>query len=134
MARKSIILFDGVCNLCNGFVNFVIRHDRQDRFLFGSLQSSSAKDLLNSFTYVRNDLSTVLLLEDQQLYSESTAVLKIFKKMNGPWPLLYGAIILPKPLRDFFYRLVARNRYKLFGRKDACMIPTPALTAKFLAP
>ncbi len=132
MAEKSIILFDGVCNLCNGFVNFLILRDKQNKFQFGSLQSPKVQELLKQYHYSTDDLSTVLLVENEQLYSQSTAVLKILRQLNGGWPLLYGFIILPKFIRDFFYQLVAKNRYKLFGRKDVCMIPTPELKAKFV--
>jgi predicted DCC family thiol-disulfide oxidoreductase YuxK len=132
MPGKSTILFDGVCNLCNGFVNFLISHDKKDTFKFGSLQSPKVQELLKKYDYSTNDLSTVLLIEDDTLYSQSTAVLKIVKKLNGGWPLLYVFIILPKPIRDFFYKLIAKNRYRMFGKKDACMIPTPALKAKFV--
>lgn len=132
MAEKSIILFDGVCNLCNGFVNFVIPRDRENKFQFGSLQSSKVKELLNHYQYLRTDLSTVILVENYQLHTQSTAVLKILRKMGGGWSLLYGFIIFPKFFRDFVYDLVAKNRYKLFGRKDSCMMPTPELKAKFV--
>jgi predicted DCC family thiol-disulfide oxidoreductase YuxK len=132
MDAKSIILFDGVCNLCNGFVNFLIDRDRKNRFQFGSLQSEHVKELLQPLHYSANELSTVLLLQDNQLYSRSTAVLKIFRQMPGPWPLLYTFIILPRPLRDYFYDLVARHRYRMFGKRDACRVPTPELKAKFV--
>ncbi len=132
MDGRSIILFDGVCNLCNGFVNFLIDRDRQNRFRFGSLQSERVKELLQPFHYSASELSTVLLLQDNQLYSRSTAVLKIFRQMPGAWPLLYAFIILPRPFRDYFYDLVARNRYRMFGRRDACRIPTPELQTKFV--
>ncbi|CAN5519645.1 thiol-disulfide oxidoreductase DCC family protein [soil metagenome] len=132
MPGKSMILFDGVCNLCNGFVNFLIARDKKDAFKFGSLQSPKVQELLKKYDYSTNDLSTVLLIEDDTVYSQSTAVLKIVKKLNGGWPLLYGFIILPKPIRDFFYKLIAKNRYRMFGKKDACMIPTLALKAKFV--
>ncbi len=133
MAAKSLILFDGVCNLCNGFVNFLILRDTGNRFQFGSLQSDNVKQLLKEHGFVVNDLSTVILVEDSKLYTQSTAVLKILRKMPGAWPLLYGFVVLPRALRDFVYRLVAKNRYKMFGKKDACMIPTPELKARFLA-
>ncbi len=132
MAEKSIIMFDGVCNLCNGFVNFLIPRDTKKNFLFGSLQSAKVKTILQPHNVSITDLSTVILLEDNQLYTQSTAVLKIFRKMSGGWPLLYGFIVVPKPVRDFVYNLVAKNRYKLFGKKDTCMLPTPELKAKFV--
>ncbi len=132
MAARSIVLFDGVCNLCNGFVNFLIDRDPHDRFQFGSLQSESVKGLLRPFNYSTDEISTVLLIQDGQLYSQSTAVLKIFRQMPGAWPLMYAFVVLPKPIRDFFYNLVARNRYKIFGRKDTCRIPTRELRSKFV--
>ncbi len=132
MEKKSIIMFDGVCNLCNGFVNFLIVRDKHNKFQFGSLQSPVVADLLKQHNFLTNDLSTVILLEGDKLYYQSTAVLKILKQLGGGWSLLYAFIILPKPLRDFFYNLIAKNRYKIFGRQDACMIPTPELKAKFV--
>ena len=132
MAEKSIILFDGVCNVCNGFVNFLIPRDEKDQFQFGSLQSQKVKELLNQYHYDADDLSTVILIENNKLYPQSTAVLKIFRQMNGAWPLMYTFIIIPKPIRDFVYQLIARNRYTLFGRKDSCMVPTPEWQAKFV--
>ncbi len=132
MAEKSIILFDGVCNVCNGFVNFLILRDEKDRFQFGSLQSPKVKELLNQYHYDADDLSTVILIEDNKFYQQSSAVLKIFRQMPGAWPLMYKFIIIPKPLRDFIYQLIARNRYTLFGRKDSCMVPTPEWRAKFM--
>jgi predicted DCC family thiol-disulfide oxidoreductase YuxK len=132
MVQKSTILFDGVCNLCNGFVNFIIVRDKANRFRFGSLQSPAVVDLLRQHNFSSDDLSTVVLLEGNKLYYQSTAVLKILKQLGGAWVLLYGFIIIPKPVRDFFYNLIAKNRYKLFGRQDACMVPTPELKAKFV--
>ena len=132
MTEKAIILFDGVCNLCNGFVNFLIPRDAENRFQFGSLQSPKVKALLKEYQYDATEISTVLLLEESHLYTQSTAVLKIFRKMGGAWPLLYAFIIVPKPIRNFVYNLVARNRYRLFGRKDSCMMPTPELKARFV--
>lgn len=132
MTDKSIILFDGVCNVCNGFVNFLIPRDAKNKFQFGSLQSLKVKELLKQYHYDADDISTVILIENNKLYPQSTAVLKIFRQMSGAWPWLYAFIIIPKPIRDFLYQLIARNRYKLFGKKDACMIPTPELKAKFI--
>jgi len=132
VAEQSIILFDGVCNMCNGFVNFLIPRDKKNRFQFGSLQSDKVKELLKQYHYSTDDISTVILIENHQLYSQSTAVLKIARKMSGGWSLLYTFIIIPKPVRDFLYNLIARNRYSLFGKKDSCMMPTPESKAKFI--
>ncbi len=130
---QSVILFDGVCNLCNSFVQFVIKHDRKERFRFASLQSDFAeKELANSFID-NQKMSTVILLENGKLYSKSTAALRILKKLNGLWPLLYIFIIVPAFLRNVVYNLIARNRYKWFGKKDSCMIPSPELQRRFLS-
>ncbi|HWA33415.1 MAG TPA: thiol-disulfide oxidoreductase DCC family protein [Cyclobacteriaceae bacterium] len=132
MENKSIIMFDGVCNLCNWFVNFIIARDKKNRFQFGSLQSAVVIDLLRRHDFLTSDLSTVILLENEKLYYQSTAVLRILRMLGGVWSLMYVFIVLPKPLRDFMYNLIARHRYKLFGRQDTCMIPTPELKAKFV--
>jgi predicted DCC family thiol-disulfide oxidoreductase YuxK len=132
MSEKSLILFDGVCNLCNGFVNFLIVRDKKNKFQFGSLQSAKVQSILSEYQHSYNDISTVIVIENNKLYSHSTAVLKIVRKLGGAWPLLYVFIIIPKPIRDFFYKLVAKNRYRMFGKKDTCMIPTPELKAKFV--
>ncbi|WP_353132097.1 thiol-disulfide oxidoreductase DCC family protein [Pseudopedobacter sp.] len=130
---QSVILFDGVCNLCNSFVQFVIKHDRKERFRFASLQSDFAeKELANSFID-NQKMSTVILLENGKFYSKSTAALRILKKLNGLWPLLYVFIIVPVFIRDTVYNLIARNRYKWFGKKDSCMIPSPELQRRFLS-
>ena len=118
--------------MCNGFVNFLIPRDKANRFQFGSLQSEKVKALLAEHHYFADDISTVILLEGHQLFSHSTALLKIARKMGGAWPLLYGFIIIPRPVRDLIYRFIARNRYRWFGRKDSCMMPTPELKAKFI--
>ncbi|CAN5208932.1 thiol-disulfide oxidoreductase DCC family protein [soil metagenome] len=132
MSDKSLILFDGVCNLCNGFVNFLIVRDKKNKFQFGSLQSAKVQSILTEHQHSSNDISTVILIENNTLHSHSTAVLKIVRGLGGAWPLLYVFIIIPKPIRDFLYKLVAKNRYRLFGKKDACMIPTPKLKARFV--
>ncbi len=122
MEYQSLILFDGVCNLCNGFVNFLIVRDKGNRFQFGSLQSEKVKAILSHYNFSTENISTVILIEDNRLYSQSTAVLKIVRKLNGAWALMYAFIIIPKPIRDLLYKFVAKNRYKWFGKKDVCMI------------
>ncbi|NOT75608.1 MAG: thiol-disulfide oxidoreductase DCC family protein [Cyclobacteriaceae bacterium] len=132
MEEKSIVLFDGVCNLCNGFVNFLILRDTENKLKFGSLQSEAGQALLKKYNYSEKSLSTVVLIENNQLYSQSTAVLRILRRLNGAYSLMYVFMILPRFLRDFFYQLISKNRYMLFGKKDECMLPTPALKAKFI--
>ncbi|WP_426061904.1 thiol-disulfide oxidoreductase DCC family protein [Hymenobacter sp. B1770] len=130
------ILFDGVCNLCNGFVQFVIRHDPQGHFRFAALQSPAAQELLTRHGLVSTNLpsepESVMLLSGGQLYSHSTAVLRIAHAMGGAWRVAGLGWVLPRSWRDALYRYVARNRYRWFGREESCMLPTPALKARFL--
>ena len=128
----QIILFDGICNLCNGFVTFVIRRDKRNVFRFGSLQSEVAQKLLKRFGSENYDLTSIVLLDGQNIATESDAVLQIARELGGVWRLLYALIIVPKIVRDSVYRIVARYRYRIFGKRDSCMIPTPELMDKFI--
>lgn len=125
---RAIILFDGVCNLCNGAVTFVIDHDRDGYFAFAQLQSETGRDLLGDA--VR--LESIVLIEDGVQYSQSTAALRIARRLRNPWPLLYSLIIVPKALRDGVYSLIAANRYRLFGKTESCRLPTPDMSERFL--
>lgn len=122
--KHAIILFDGVCNFCNQSVQFIIRRDRKDYFRFASLKSSLAESV-----FAANHISASRL---DSIITESTALLRICKKMNGLWKGLYMLIIFPKPIRDALYRLFAKNRYHFFGKQDTCMIPTPEIRKRFL--
>lgn len=130
---QSVVLFDGVCNLCNSFVQFVIKYDKNERFKFASLQSDFAEKALSNFFMDSQKMSTVILLENGKLYSRSTAALRILNSLNGLWPLLYVFIIVPAFIRDVVYNLIAKNRYKWFGKKDSCMVPSPELQRRFLS-
>lgn len=133
MASPSgIILFDGVCNLCNGFVQFVIRQDRDQRFRFASLQSDQARELLQNQPGAAQALDSVVLIENGRYYRQSTAALRILRRLGGAWPLLYGLIVVPAFVRDRVYAWIASHRYRWFGQRDACMLPTPELKARFL--
>ena len=129
---RSILLFDGVCNLCNGVVQFVIKRDPKAKFKFSSLQSSTGQQLLKKFQLPTTDFESFVLIEGERYYRRSTAALRLMKKLGKGWQLLYVFIIVPAPIRDFFYNLIANNRYKVFGRTDECWIPTPELKARFL--
>ncbi len=131
---SATILFDGVCNLCNGFVQFVIRHDAAGRFRFAALQSEAGRALLaaHGATPATADPESVLLVSGGRLYSHSGAVLRIAQGLGWPWRLAAVGWVLPRAGRDALYRFVARNRYRWFGRQDSCMLPTPALKARFL--
>src|SRR5690554_70750 len=130
--KKLIILFDGVCNFCNFWVNFLIDRDKKDIFRFTALQSEKGNELLKKYNLSTNDFDTFVLIDDKKFYIKSTATLKVAKILPGLWPALYVFIIIPKPVRNFLYSLVAKNRYKIFGKKDSCRIPTPEERSKFL--
>ena len=131
---KKLILFDGVCNLCNGTVNFVIQKDKNDVFRYASLQSALAEKLLAERGIDRRDTDSIILIEPGVAYFvKSDAAIEIARELGWPFKALkIFEVILPASLRDALYDLIARNRYKLFGKKDQCMIPTPSLKAKFL--
>lgn len=127
-----MVFFDGVCNLCSASVQFIINRDPGKRFRFASLQSEYAKKHLPEELTREDNLQSFVLLTDNGLYKKSTAALKIARQLKGLWPLFYGFIIIPKFLRDAVYSLVASNRYKIFGKKNACMVPSPELKSLFL--
>jgi predicted DCC family thiol-disulfide oxidoreductase YuxK len=130
----AVMLFDGVCNLCNGTVQFVIKHDPAAYFHFASLQSEAAQHLLDQYQHHDRELSSVLLIEGGTVYSQSDAALRIVRRLGPPWQWLWPLRWLPRLLRDGVYRLVANNRYRLFGKQEdnACWLPTPELKARFL--
>lgn len=128
----KIILFDGVCNLCNSSVQLVIHNDRQNRFKFAALQSDIGKNLTDKFGIDTSKIDSIILIEEQRVFSKSSAALKIAKSMDGAYPLLYGFMIIPAFIRNWVYDWIAKNRYRWFGKKDQCMIPTPELQSKFL--
>lgn len=131
--QKSIILFDGVCNLCEKTVQFVIRNDRAAHFRFAPLQSAAAQELLANTRYEHDALSSVLLLIDGKLYRKSRAALQICRRLDGGWPILYYLFAwVPTALADRIYDYIGARRYRWFGRKDECWIPTPELVARFI--
>jgi predicted DCC family thiol-disulfide oxidoreductase YuxK len=132
---SAIVFFDGVCNFCNASVNFIIDRDPAGYFQFAPLQSDVAKTLLaeRGVAVAEGDPESMVLLEGDRVYLRSTAALRIARRLRGPWPLAYGFAALPAFARDAVYRLVAKERYRLFGRAEACRVPTPELRARFLA-
>jgi predicted DCC family thiol-disulfide oxidoreductase YuxK len=129
---QSIILYDGDCGLCNGVVNFVLRHDERARFRFAPLQSPAGQRLLQSHGLPPEGVNSFLLVEHGHLWSRSTAALRIARRMSGPWPTLFLLMAVPRPLRDAVYNFIAVNRYKWFGKRDACDLPTPQLRQRFV--
>jgi predicted DCC family thiol-disulfide oxidoreductase YuxK len=131
-AGNPVLLFDGVCNLCNGFVQFIIKRDTKGIFRFTSLQSDIGQQLMKDHGFPTDELNTVILIKNGQVYTRSDAPLQIARHLSFPWPLFSIFAIVPKMIRDRIYDWVARNRYKWYGKKDSCMIPTPELKSRFL--
>lgn len=132
MEQHPIILFDGICNLCNSSVQFVIKHDKEGIFKFASLQSNAGEAILKKYNLPLNNFNSFLLIDDGKVYSRSSAALMVAKKLKGMIKLIYGFIIVPGFIRDGVYNSIAKNRYKWFGKKNECMIPTPDIISRFL--
>jgi predicted DCC family thiol-disulfide oxidoreductase YuxK len=131
--NKKIILFDGVCNLCNGAVQFIIKHDKKDTFRFVALQSEIGIEICNYIGVDRSEIDSIILYNPSvAYYYKSSAVIEIAEELGGIYSLVSVFKILPEKLRNYIYDYVAKNRYKWYGKKDSCMIPTPELKAKFL--
>ncbi len=131
--NKKIILFDGVCNLCNNAVTFIIQRDQKDIFRFASLQSELGQKLTKERGINPDEIDSIVLIEPGVAYfQKSTAALEIARQLSGGYSLLKNFLFLPESLRDGVYDIIANNRYKWFGKKESCMIPTPELKSKFL--
>jgi predicted DCC family thiol-disulfide oxidoreductase YuxK len=128
----KIILFDGVCNLCNGAVNYIIKRDKKNIFKFAALQSEVGQELVTKFKIDTSKVDSIILIDGETYYEKSSAALHITKELSGAYPLLFVFMIIPKFIRNSVYDYVARNRYKWFGKKESCMIPTKELKSKFL--
>lgn len=128
---EHIILFDGVCHFCNRSVQFIIKRDATAIFKFASLQSDIGQALLNKH-HLPNDLDSFVLIRGNKTYTKSTAALQVARHLKGPWKALYPLLIIPKPIRDFLYHLIAKNRYKWFGKKDSCQLPSQGIRDRFL--
>lgn len=131
--NKMIVLFDGVCNLCNDSVLKIIKNDKKDVFRFASIQSDIGSQIIDHLKIDTTKIDSIILYEPNiAYYIKSSAALKIIKEFSGFWKLLQLFTLLPSSFNDFFYNIIAKNRYKWFGKKESCMIPTPELKAKFL--
>jgi predicted DCC family thiol-disulfide oxidoreductase YuxK len=129
--NKPVILFDGVCNLCNSSVQFVIKRDKQNRFQFASLQSEFGQNILSQHNLSSDDYGSFFLLEKDTLFTKSTGALKVLSQLhNWHWSRIF--LFVPKFIRDGVYSFIAHNRYRWFGKREACWVPTPELKAKFL--
>lgn len=131
MKNHPVVLFDGVCNLCNSSVQFIIERDDQNRFKFSSLQSEFGQNFLKHNQLNTEEFDSIILVEEEKFYSKSTAALKIGQELKGfRWLKIFW--IFPKFLRDFVYSMISKNRYKWFGKQENCWLPTPELKDKFL--
>jgi predicted DCC family thiol-disulfide oxidoreductase YuxK len=129
---EPVILFDGVCNFCNGAINFLIRQDRKGLFRFAPLQSAAAHSLLEQYQIPKKEFQSFVLIQSGQVYQKSTAALKVLNRLPWYWKALQVLWLIPKSLRDAIYDFIARNRYKWFGRKEECMVPTVEMRNRFL--
>jgi predicted DCC family thiol-disulfide oxidoreductase YuxK len=129
---NPIILFDGVCNFCNGAVNFTIKRDKQNNIRFAPLQSDAGRKLIQQYGLPADDMRSFLFIENGKVYNRSTATLKVCRYLTSLWPLCYSLIIVPAFIRNGIYDWIAKNRYKWFGERQGCMIPTPEVRARFL--
>ena len=132
MQNHRIILFDGVCNFCNFWVNFILKRDRRKIFKFAALQSRAGQDLLKKFNLATSGFDTFILITGEEYFTKSTAALKISKELKSIVKIIFPLIILPQSIRDLLYDLIAKNRYKLFGKRNTCRITTEDERKKFL--
>ncbi len=130
--KHPVILYDGVCNLCNSAVQFVIKRDKKNVFKFASLQSLFGQNFLKKHLMQSSTFNSFILGENGKIYSKSTAALRVARKLKGLWPVVYVFIIVPAFIRNYVYEFIARNRYKWFGKRDSCEVPNPELKNKFL--
>ena len=125
-------MFDGICNFCNFWVNFILDRDKRDIFRFAALQSDAGQELLQKLRLKTTDFDTFILIDGETYFSKSTAAIRIAKNLSGPIKIFYLLIYLPKFLRDLFYEMIAKNRYKFFGKRDTCRIPGDEEKMRFL--
>lgn len=125
-------MFDGVCNLCSSSVQFILKHDKKSQFLFGSLQGNTGQAYLKKFKLPGDIFNSFMLIEGEKLYTRSSGALRMLKHLGNGWQLLYAFIIVPKFIREGIYNFIAKNRYKWFGKKEECWVPTKAFKANFL--
>lgn len=130
MNNKPVILFDGVCNLCNGSVQFILKRDKENKYQFASLQSGFGQKILNQFNLPADNFNSFILFQDGKIFTRSTAALKIFSQLKG-WKWVQIFRIVPEFLQNAVYNVIATNRYKWFGKKDECWLPTPELKGRF---
>lgn len=132
-AERPILFFDGVCNFCNSTVNFIIRHDKKEHFLFAPLQSNKGREVLHYMNPKDGSLESVILFYKGRIYEKSDAALQVFRILGGLWSVFLAGYIIPRFIRDGIYNYIAAHRYKWFGKRDTCMVPAPSVRARFLS-
>lgn len=132
MENKAIIIFDGICNLCIGSVNFIIKHDKKAFFKFVSSQSQQASQIINKYKIDNTNLKTIVLIKDNIVFTKSSAVIEICKNLDGYWKIFSIAKYIPLFFRDWVYMKIARNRYEWFGKKENCLIPSKEIKKRFM--
>jgi predicted DCC family thiol-disulfide oxidoreductase YuxK len=132
--NPSIVVFDGVCHLCNGWVQFLLKHDKSERFVFAAMQMPAGRRLLQEHGLDPDSPVSLLLLDDNVPYTDSAAILRVLGRLGGAWKIVAAVLsFIPRVLRDPAYRFVARHRYRLFGRRAQCMTPTPEIARRFVS-
>jgi len=132
MGDNKIILFDGYCHLCSGTVIFILKRDRLQKFKFASLQSNAGQELLKKYNLPANDFDSFVYICDEKYYRRSTAALRVIKELGGLWSILFIFIVVPAFLRDLVYRLIAKTRYKIFGKRTSCLMPNEQMKNRFI--
>jgi len=132
LKHKTILLFDGYCNLCNSSVQFVFKHEKKEELYFTSLQSDTGIEILKHYDIDVNKVDSLVLIEHNKAYIKSSAALRATKYLKGLYPLLFSFIIVPVFIRNFVYDFIARNRYKWYGKSNTCMIPDKQVSHRFL--
>lgn len=132
MSQQPVILFDGVCNFCNSAVNFVIKRNAKANIFFTPMQSDAGQKLLQQYNLPVHDMQSFIFIDEGKVYKQSTAAFRVCRYLRGLWPVCYGLIIIPNFIRDGIYNWIAKNRYKWFGMRQTCMMPTPEVKARFL--
>lgn len=132
MRRDYLILFDGVCNFCNYWVRFALKRDQKQMLSFGTLQGNTAQSVLPLHGINEKEIASVVFIENGKLWQNSSAVLRICRHLSGAWKLFYVLMIIPAPIRDFIYKMIAKNRYRWFGKRESCMVPDTSMKDRFV--
>ncbi len=130
--QQSIVFFDGVCNLCNGFVQFILKHETNSDYKFCSLQSDFAVNFFKEKKFISSGIDSVIVFENNQFYIESAAAFKIINKLKWPYKAIYIFSVIPKFINNFIYKFIAKNRYKIFGKSNICWVMTEQTRNRFL--